>query len=169
MTLEELYYISQIVAVVAILASLTAVYWQVRQANMIARAELTHSTYLQSAQIQASLYDTPEKADLMYRALRGTSPLSDPERVRVEVALAAVFGMHEGAFNLRQRNLIEAGAYAGQEALVRLFLRSPYAQAYWARRHGEGKDPKYVALLDGMVAAVEAKRAARATSEDPHP
>jgi hypothetical protein len=105
----------------------------------------------------------------MYRALRGTSPLSDPERVRVEVALAAVFGMHEAAFHLRQRNLIEAGAYAGQEALVRLFLRSPYAQAYWARRHDEGKDPKYVALLDGMVAAVEAKRAARATSEDPHP
>ena len=49
MTLEELYYISQIVAVVAILASLAAVYWQVRQANMIARAELTHSTFLQSA------------------------------------------------------------------------------------------------------------------------
>ena len=169
MTLEELYYVSQIVAVVAILASLAAVYWQVRQTNMIARADLTHSAFLQGTQIQTSLYDTPEKADLMYRALRGSSPLSDPERVRVEVALAAVFGMHELAFYLQQRNLIEASAYMGFETIVRLFMRSPYVQAYWARHHDEGKDPKYVALLDGIVAAVEAERAARATSEDPQP
>jgi len=166
MTLEDIYYISQIVAVIAILGSLAAVYWQVRQTNMIARADLTQSSFLQATHLQVSLYDTPEKADLMYRALRGTGPLSDPERIRVEVSLAAVFGMHEVAFTLKQRDMIEPGAYMGFEAIVRLFMRSPYVQAYWARHHNEGKDPKYVALLDGMAAAVEAERVTRARAEN---
>ena len=169
MTLEELYYISQIVAVFAILASLAAVYWQVRQTNQIARAELTHSANLQAGQMQMSLYDTPEKADLMHRALTGTGPLSDAERARVEVALSVVFGIHQTAFDLRQRDLIETGAYNGLEALVRLYLRSQHAQGYWKRRRNEGKDDRYVALMDGMVATIEAARSAKTTSEAPRP
>ena len=169
MTLEEIYYISQIVAVIAILGSLAAVYWQVRQTNMIARAELTHSANLQAGQMQMSLYDTPEKADLMYRALSGTGPLSDSERARVNVALAVVFGVHQTAFDLRTRGLIEPGAYNGIEALVRLYLRSQLAQGYWKRRRNEGKDARYVALMDGMVVEVEAARASKAKSTEPGP
>jgi hypothetical protein len=169
MTLEELAYLSQIIGVVAVLASLAAVYFQVRQTNKIARADLTHNALLQAGQMQLSIYDTPEKADLMYRALTGAGPLSDAERARVEVSLAVVFGTHETAFNLRQRDLMEVGAYNGLEALARLYLRSQYGRAYWARRRNEGKDAKYVALLDGIVAAVETERAARTTNEGPHP
>lgn len=169
MTLEELYYVSQIVAVIAILGSLAAVYWQVRQTNMIARAELTHSANVQAAQMQMSLYDTPEKADLMYRALTGTEPLSDSEKARVEVALAVVFGTHQTAFDLRQRHLIEPGAYNGLEALVRVYLRSQHAQGYWKRRRNEGKDAKYVALMDGMIVEIEAARASKAISTEPTP
>ena len=169
MTLEELYYISQIAAVFAILGSLAAVYWQVRQTNMVARAELTHSANLQAAQLQMSLYDSPEKADLMYRALSGTGPLSDSERARVNVALAVVFGIHQTAFDLRQRKLIEPGAYNGLEALVRLYLRSQLAQGYWKRRRNEGKGTGYVALMDGMIVEIEAARASKAMGTEPTP
>lgn len=169
MTLEEIYYVSQIVAVIAILASLAAVYWQVRQTNMIARADLTQSAQMQGAQLQMSLFDSPEKADLMHRALSGAGPLSDAEWARVEVALSVAFGIHESAFNLRQRDLMEVGAYNGLEALVRLYLRSPHAQGYWKRRRKEAKDPKYVALLDGMVVAIEAAQAAKTTNEGSRP
>lgn len=166
MSLEELAYLSQIVGVIAVLASLAAVYWQVRQTNMIARAELTHSANLQAGQMQMSLYDSPEKAELMHRALSGTEPLSDSERARVEVALAVVFGTHQTAFDLRQRNLIEPGAYNGLEALVRLYLRSQHAQGYWKRRRNEGKDARYVALMDGIIVEIEAARASRAISTE---
>jgi hypothetical protein len=169
MTLEELYYISQIAAVFAILGSLAAVYWQVRQTNMVARAELTHSANLQASQLQMSLYDTPEKADLMYRALSGAGPLSDSERARVNVAMAVVFGIHQTAFDLRQRDLIEPGAYNGLEALVRLYLRSQHAQGYWKRHRNEGKDARYVALLDGMIVEIEDARASKAMSTEPTP
>ena len=39
MTLETIYYIGQTVAVVAIVASLVAIYWQQREANKMARVE----------------------------------------------------------------------------------------------------------------------------------
>lgn len=169
MSLEEFYYVSQIVAVALILGSLAAVYWQVRQTNMIARAELTHSANLAAGQMQMSLYDTPEKADLMHRALTGSGPLSDSERARVEVALSVVFGTHQTAFDLRQRDLIEPGAYNGFEALARLYLRSQRAQGYWKRRRNEGKDARYVALMDGMIVEIEAARASKVKSEEAAP
>lgn len=169
MTLEDLAYLSQVVGVVAVLGSLAAVYWQVRQTNVIARAELTQSANLQAAQLQMSLYDSPEKADLMYRALSGTAPLSDSERARVNVALSVVFGVHQTAFDLRMRGLIEPGAYNGLEALVRLYLRSQLAQGYWKRRRNEGKDARYVALMDGMLVEIETARASMAKSTEPGP
>jgi hypothetical protein len=101
----------------------------------------------------------------MHRALRGAGPLSDAEKVRVEVALSTVFLAHGNAFILHQRGLFETGAYNGQEALVRIYFRSPLARSYWARHRNEGHDAKYVALLDKIVAAVEAERA---TTEDTH-
>lgn len=169
MTLEEIYYVSQVIAVVAIIASLAAVFLQVRQTNMIARADLTHSANLMAGQMQLSIYDSPEKADLMNRALTGAGLLSDAERARVEVSLAVVFGAHETAFHLHQRNLMEVGAYNGLEAMIRLYLRSPHVRAYWARHRGEGHNADYVSLLDGIVRNIEEQRAARGMGEGEQP
>jgi hypothetical protein len=41
-TLEDLAYISQIIGVVAVIGSLIAIYFQQRQTNKIARAEISH-------------------------------------------------------------------------------------------------------------------------------
>lgn len=169
MTLEEIYYVSQVIAVVAIIASLAAVFLQVRQTNMIARADLTHSAGLLAGQMQLSLFDSPEKADLMNRALTGAGPLSDAERARVEVSLAVIFGAHGTAFHLHQRNLIEVGAYNGLEAMIRLYLRSPHVQAYWGRHRGEGHDASYVSLLDGILKNIEDRRAANSKAENKQP
>lgn len=168
MTLEELAYIGQIASAVVIVASLAAVYWQVRQTNLIARADLTYSVWLQTGQMQISLYDTPEKAELMHRALRGTGPLSEAEKLRMNVVIGVAIGTHEAGFNLRQRGLIEAGTYSGLEVSTRRYLRSPYVQRWWARGR-EGKDTQFVALADGMVARIEAEQAANPRSEELRP
>ena len=65
MTLEQLSYIGQTVAAVAVLFSLAAVYGQVRQTNKIARADLTHSVWLQAGQMnRVSSYTTPRGTTL---------------------------------------------------------------------------------------------------------
>ena len=156
MTLEAVYYCSQIVAVVVIFVSLAAVYWQVRQTNEIARATLTQSTWLQTGQMQLSLYDSPAKAELMHRALRGSGPLSDPERLAMGAFLGVALGTHEAAFNLHKRGLIEEAAYRSSESHTRAYLRCAIVQKWWSRNRDAGKDPAFVELVDGMIAEANA-------------
>lgn len=158
MTLESIYYLSQIVAVLVILGSLIAVYWQVRQTNVIARATLTQSTWLQTGQMQFSLYDTPAKADLMHRALTGSAPLSAAERWAMFTYLGIALGTHETAYNLRKRGLIEEAAYRSTESHTRGYLRAPIVQKWWARNRDAGKDPGYVALIDNLLAEILAEQ-----------
>lgn len=162
MTLEEISYIGQAVAAVAVLVSLAAVYGQLQQTNKIARAELTHSVWLGAGQIQPTLFDTPEKAELMHRALYGTGPLSAAERLRMDVVLGTMMGLHEAAFVLRQRGLIEPSIYNTFEATMRLYTRSAIVQEWWSRFRTTGKDAGYVALIDGMVTQANRNQPARA-------
>lgn len=152
MTLEEVSYVGQAVAAFAVLVSLAAVYGQLRQTNNIARADLTHSVWLQGGQMNLSLYDTPEKADLMHRALLGTGSLTEPEKLRMQSVLGVAMGIHEAAFNLRKRGLIENNSYTSLESVARLYLQSPIVRKWWARLPKKGRDPDYVALLDAMAA-----------------
>ena len=163
MTLEELSDIGQAVGAVAILVSLAAVYGQVRQTNKIARADLTHSVWLQAGQMQATLFDTPEKAELMHRALFGTGPLSPAETLRMGTVIAILLGVHEAAFTLRKRGLIEAAAYNTFAETTRLYTRSPIVQDWWSRSRTTGRDADYVALIDGMIAQHTQRATARAS------
>ena len=164
MTLEQLSSIGQLIAAVAVIFSLAAVYAQVRQTNKIARTELTHSVWLQGGQMNLSLYDTPEKAELMHRALRGTGPLSDAEKLRMLSVISIALGVGEAAFSVRQRGLMEEGTYKSFEGYTRNYLRSPVVQQWWAANRNYGKDPAYVALLDGIVAEINQSPVARTGS-----
>lgn len=161
MTLEEISYVGQAVAAVAVLVSLAAVYGQLQQNNKIARADLTHSIWLNAGGMNLSLYDTPEKAELMHRALYGTAPLTEPELLRLRSVISVALGLHEAAFNAHKRGLMEDGAYKALEQGARLYLLSPLVQQWWANHRRGGHDPAYVALMDGIVAENNAKRQAR--------
>ncbi len=49
----------------------------------------------------------------------------------------------------------------GLEATTGLYLRSPIVQRWWAQRRNDGRDPDFVALLDGMVAQINERPPAR--------
>ncbi len=162
MTLEEISYIGQAVAAAAVLVSLAAVYGQLQQNNKIARADLTQSIWLSAGGMNLSLYDTPEKAELMHRALYGTAPLTEVEKLQMRSVISVALGAHEAAFNAHRRGLMEDGAYAALEQGARLYLLSLFVQQWWANHRQRGHDPAYVALMDRLVAEINAKRQARA-------
>jgi len=162
MTLEEISYIGQAVAAIAVLVSLAAVYGQLQQNNKIARADLTQSIWLNAGQMNLSLYDTPEKAELMHRALYGTGPLTDVETLQMRSVIGVALGLHEAAFNAHKRGLMEDGAYVALEEAARAYLLSPFVQQWWAYHRKRGHDPACVALVGGIVAEINAKRQARA-------
>ena len=79
MTLENIYYLGQTIAVVVIVATLVAILYQGYQTNKIARADLTLNMWMQAGAAHYSFVDSPEKADFMHRALNDGGSLTEPE------------------------------------------------------------------------------------------
>ncbi len=151
MTLENIYYIGQTIAVVVIVATLFAILYQGWQTNKIARSEMTLSSWIQSGQTHYSLVDSPEKADFMQRALFGKAALTEAEKIRLGNMMGLAIGLHEGAYMLLQRGLIEHAAYKRGEGVTRLYLQSPRVRKWWRSRREYSYDPKFRALIDKMA------------------
>lgn len=155
MTLEDIYYIGQTVAVVVIVLTLLAILWQGWQTNSIARSEMTRSSWIETGQTHYSLVDSPEKAEFMQRALFGEAALTDAEKLRFGNLMGLAIGTHEGAFMLLRRGLIEEAAYRRSEGITRLYLQSPRVRKWWRARREYSYDPKFRALIDKMADAFE--------------
>ncbi len=166
MTLESIYYIGQTVAVLAILASLAAVFFQMRQISKqtqqmseLARVDLTLNVWMQTGAIQLSLADSPEKADFLYRTLVENQPLTGPEKLRFLYVMSVALGSHEAGFNLHRRGLIEEATYSQMEATTLSYMKDPAARNWWRRYRLKRSDPAYIALIDRMVSEIEAQAA----------
>lgn len=168
MTLEDIYYIGQTVAVVIIILTLFAILYQGWQTNKIARSEMTLSSWIEAGQTHYSLVDSPEKADFMQRALFGEAALTEAETMRFGNLMGLAIGMHEGAYMLLQRGLIEHAAYKRGEGITRLYMQSPRVRKWWRARREYSYDPKFRALIDKMAEEFE-KPAAPAGAPEPAP
>ena len=166
MTLENIYYIGQTIAVVVIVLTLLAILYQGWQTNKIARSEMTQSSWTQAGQTHYSLVDSPEKADFMQRALFGGAPLTDAEKLRFGNLMGLAIGAHEGAYMLSRRGLIEHAAYLRSEGITRLYMQSPRVRKWWRTRREYSYDPKFRALIDKMAEEFE-KPAAPAGASEP--
>ena len=168
MSFESIYYASQIVAVVVIVATLFAILYQGWQTNKIARADLTLNMWMQTGVMHHSLYDNPEKAEFMNRAMYGTAPLKDGEGDRFYTALGMAIGTHEAAFNLRKRGLVEAAAYDRNAGSTRLYFQSPRVRKWWKRARETGMDPQFRDIVDAIAKDIESSAgAASAPGEKP--
>lgn len=155
MILENIYYIGQTIAVVAIVATLLALLWQGRQTNRIARADLTLNLWVEAGAANYALMDSPEKAEFMQRALFGATPLSDAEKTRFGNLMGYVVGMYEGAFMLSKRGLIESAAYERSSGLVRLYFESARVRKWWKTRREYGYDPGFREIIDALAGVYE--------------
>jgi len=151
MTLENIYYLGQTIAVVVIVATLVAIRYQGYQTNKIARADLTLNMWMQAGAAHYSFVDSPEKADFMHRALNDGGSLTDPEKLRFDNLLGYAIGAHEAAFMLRARNLVEAAAYDRSEGLSRMYLQSRRVRKWWRIRREYKYDPRFRAPIDAMA------------------
>lgn len=166
MSLETIYYWSQIVAVVAIVATLVAILVQAHQTNKIARADLTLSMWMQTGAMRYSLFDSPEKADLMQRALYGAAPLTDAEKWRLGSALGMAIGAFEAALRLRARGLVEAAAYERNLHTTRLYMQSPRVRKWWRNVRERGFDPSFRQIVDAIAAEIDASESKAPTKQE---
>jgi hypothetical protein len=167
MTLEEIYHVGQTIAAVVIILTLFAILYQGWQTNKIARSEMTRASWIETGQTHYSLVDTPEKADFMRRAMFGDAALSDAEKLRFGNLMGLAIGMHEGAYMLLQRGLIEHAAYQRSEGISRLYMQSPRIRKWWRARREFSYDPEFRALIDKITEEFEKPAAPAGAPETP--
>lgn len=166
MTLEEIYYIGQTIAVAVIVLTLIALLYQGWQTNKIARADLTLSLWVQAGGANYSLMDSPEKAEFMQRAMFTSDQLNDAEKLRFANLMGYALGMHEGAFMLQKRGLLESAAFGRTSGLMRLYFQSPRVRKWWRVRRDYGYDPAFQAIIDKLAEEFDAAdKAARQLQE----
>lgn len=165
MTFEDIYNVSQIVAVIVVVATLFAILWQGFQTNKIARADLTLALWMHAGAAHYSLMDSPEKAAFMHRAMSDGETLTDSEKFRFANIMGYAIGSHEAAFNLRQRGLVEPAAYDRNAGLTRLYFQSRRVRKWWSIRRDFGYDSGFRTIIDGIANEFDNDKAAPAIQE----
>lgn len=133
MTLEDIYFIGQTIAVVAILGSLIALIIQMRQANRLARAAAVR-TQLESLQtIVQAVYRTPGLAELIAKGNTGQS-LSEIERMQVTAYLTEAERTWEALFETYRNGLVDPELWEAHRKQARAFSRHPLNRAVWELR-----------------------------------
>ena len=82
MTLEEIYYIGQTIAVLLVFGSLVVLIVQVRKANQLAREAANHAQSEGLQAISRALFEATGMAGVWERGTRDLASLDDEERVR---------------------------------------------------------------------------------------
>ncbi len=164
MTLESIYFISQIVAVIAILASLIFVGLQVRQsnraaeqANTLAKADMTQASWDTILVTQAQMYSTPESADLMQRGLYGAAPLTDAEKLRFSINMSNMLSTVESGYVLWRQGLFDETSHQRTMRSMAVYFESPRVRKWWALARKDRFVPPFSEIIDKIAARAEAK------------
>ena len=164
MTLENVYYIGQTVAVMAILASLVFVGMQVRQsnraaeqANKLAKADMTLASWSSAIAMQGEIFSTPESADLMQRALFGAAPLTDADKLRFGINMSNMLSAVESGDVLWRQGLFDEKAYHRTLRSMAIYFQSPRVRKWWKLARQDRFIPPFSGVIDEIAQKAEAK------------
>lgn len=153
MTLENIYYVGQTIAVIAILASLAAIWVQMRQAHRLAKLETTRAIWADATEMLRSQADDQEKAEFLQRALFTNEKLSDVEKTRLYLILSSFFVGMENGFAMAQSGMMEEKFWPRMRASMVDYLKPERGRRWWsvARMRTFAANDAFVAEVDGIV------------------
>lgn len=146
MTLEEIYYISQVVASVAVIASLVYLALQTRQAARSTRAAMHEN---RAATVLRHI-DKVTEADFQpvwSKGLSASLDMSDAEIEKFTLQAAGWVVMWEERFRERKEGMLDQNRWASSEATISRMMRSPGFRAMVALMRPR-LDPDFGALMD---------------------
>lgn len=127
MSLENVYYISQVLAVILILPTLVLLLVQgrqtekqIEQSNLIARLDLSKQALGDFLSFLHRYYETPETTAIMNKAIYSSEALNEYEQEHFAGYMQAFYHLSEAGFELHERGMMSESTFLGGE----LFLRS---------------------------------------------
>ncbi|PHS29228.1 MAG: hypothetical protein COA85_01720 [Robiginitomaculum sp.] len=133
MTLESIYYIGQTVAVVIIIATLIALLYQSRQANRLARADMSERTMRFFGDTISELMRHPELAAAFRKVMFEATELTPVELTQILTFFNASMHVHRTAFLSFADGLIDERVMQAYESNTSWYLTAPVFAHEWKR------------------------------------
>ena len=151
MTLENLYFASQIVAAIGIVASLLFVGVQVRQATIASRAAAAQALSQQASDINHMLTHADVR-EIFSRGLAGLENLNASEKVAFVAVLSAISRTSETFYYQKEKGTLDSRLFEGWFLQYLDLHDNKGARDFWAlRRHQYMND--FVQYLDQKLAS----------------
>ncbi len=163
MTLEHVFFLSQAIAAVAIVASLIFVGWQIKDNTKALQRHEHNNTMAQWTVIRMAIVNNGEVAELMSAGLHGTRALTAAEQLRLEQYLQEVTWACFHIWDRTQRGIFPKGTFElTGGAYLRNVLMTPGGGAWWRSARDVGFIPAFVADVNALLARSAAQGASEA-------
>lgn len=134
MTLENIYYIGQTIAVLAILGTLIALIYQLRQSNKVARKTAVQIQIDGLLAMTRTIYETPGLADILLSGNKGLEHLKEADRLRYITFCVSSFRIWEGLYAQFVDGRIDPELWAAHINELRAQRNFEGAKQVWAFR-----------------------------------
>jgi hypothetical protein len=157
MTLEELAYISQIVGVVAVLASLIFVGLQIRQNTRALKATSHHAVTDSFNAINNLIVSDPKMARLWRLGMAGMEGFDEDERVSFSFMALAYMRIFETLYYQYSNGTLDKKLFDAELKTLKWSVTNPGFRAWWAV-NPISLSAEFRAFIDGLIR--EAQRGA---------
>ena len=153
MSFEQISYLAQIVASVAVVASLIFVALQIKQNTAALQRNEHNSTMEQWTVIRMAITKHRDIAELMPAGLHGESQLDAADQLRVEKRLQENAWAAFHIWDRTQRGIFPKGTFeATGGALLGTLLRTPGGESWWRKAKHIGFHSGFVSDVDAVLA-----------------
>ena len=149
MTLEQWAYLGQVAAAVAVVASLIYLGVQVRQANLLSRAQMRQSM-MELAQEQILIYVTDPE---LWACVFAADQLTDEQNVKAHMWLTASMRQREYEWLAHRDGVMDPEMFAAYTGVIAFILGTERNRRWWdTRREIKEFDPGFMAYVDDLLA-----------------
>jgi len=153
MSLEQVFFLSQIVASIAVIGSLIFVGYQIKENTLALQRNEHNSTMEQWTVIRQAIATNRDIAELMSVGLSGERKLDTTDALRLDQMLQEVGWASFHIWDRTQRGIFPKGTFeATGGALFAAWLRTPRGGEWWRSARNVSFLPGFVADVDAMLA-----------------
>ena len=153
MSFEQISYLAQIAASVAVVASLIFVALQIKQNTRALQRNEHNSTMEQWTVIRQAIAQNREIAELMTAGLHGERAMDAADQLRLDQMLQEHAWAAFHIWDRTQRGIFPKGTFeATAGALLTTLLRTPGGESWWRKAKQIGFHPGFVSDVDAVLA-----------------
>ncbi len=154
MSLENIYYIGQTIAVVAILCSLGAIYWQQRQSNIIAKSQNASGLAANYTGALNNIMIHGDLAEIFRKVMFDEGELTPVETTRILIYFNQMLIAHRSEWQAANNGLFDPDILEDADANTAWYLTRPLFREEWKRvRAGAIYGGGFSGHIDSLIKA----------------